>query len=172
MISVDCKKKELVGDYANGGAEWEPEGSPTRVGTHDFPDPEAGKAIPYGVLDTGWPRSHGGGNGWAGPLFAGHVATLKMCTGAAGRDDRQEIICSTNRDTVARWPERSPSGSTTKRTTRCAPSRPAGSPSLRPFVSLSSEKSVIGGLARNWPQKWPSSKLTSRIDRKCWPSPS
>jgi hypothetical protein len=53
VISVDCKKKELVGNYANGGREWEPEGSPTRVGTHDFPDPEMGKAIPYGVLDVG-----------------------------------------------------------------------------------------------------------------------
>jgi len=58
VISVDCKKKELVGDYANGGAEWQPEGEPTRVGTHDFPDPAVPKAIPYGVLDLaaneGW----------------------------------------------------------------------------------------------------------------------
>ncbi len=58
VISVDAKKKELVGDYANGGAEWEPAGEPTRVGTHDFPDPEVGKAIPYGVYDLaaneGW----------------------------------------------------------------------------------------------------------------------
>ncbi len=58
VISVDCKKKELVGDYANGGAEWEPQGEPTRVGTHDFPDPAVPKAIPYGVLDLaaneGW----------------------------------------------------------------------------------------------------------------------
>ena len=58
VVSIDCKKKELVGDYANGGAEWEPEGSPTRVGTHDFPDPEVPKAIPYGVYDLasneGW----------------------------------------------------------------------------------------------------------------------
>ncbi len=53
VISVDCKKKELVGDYANGGTEWEPQGKPTRVGVHDFPDPEMGKAIPYGVLDVG-----------------------------------------------------------------------------------------------------------------------
>jgi hypothetical protein len=53
VISVDCKKKELVGNYANGGAEWEPEGQPVRVGTHDFPDPEVPKAIPYGVLDVG-----------------------------------------------------------------------------------------------------------------------
>lgn len=58
VISVDAKKKELVGDYANAGAEWEPEGSPTRVGVHDFPDPEVPKAIPYGVYDIaaneGW----------------------------------------------------------------------------------------------------------------------
>ena len=58
VVSVDSKKKELVGDYANGGREWEPEGTPTRVGTHDFPDPEVGKAIPYGVYDLaaneGW----------------------------------------------------------------------------------------------------------------------
>jgi hypothetical protein len=53
VISVDAKKKENVGDYANGGSEWEPEGEPTRVGTHDFPDPEVGKAIPYGVYDIG-----------------------------------------------------------------------------------------------------------------------
>jgi hypothetical protein len=53
VISVDCKKKELVGNYANGGAEWEPEGAPTRVGTHDFPDPDVPKAIPYGVYDIG-----------------------------------------------------------------------------------------------------------------------
>ena len=53
MISIDCKKKELVGGYANDGAEWEPAGNPTRVGAHDFPDPEMPKAIPYGVYDIG-----------------------------------------------------------------------------------------------------------------------
>ena len=58
VISVDTKKKELVGDYANGGREWQPEGEPVRVGVHDFPDPEMGKAVPYGVYDLanneGW----------------------------------------------------------------------------------------------------------------------
>jgi hypothetical protein len=58
VISVDCKKHENIGDYANVGAEWEPEGNPTRVGVHDFPDPEIGKALPYGVFDLhaneGW----------------------------------------------------------------------------------------------------------------------
>ena len=44
---------ENIGDYANVGAEWEPGGQPTEVGVHDFPDPEMGKAIPYGVLDVG-----------------------------------------------------------------------------------------------------------------------
>ena len=59
VISVDTKKKELVGGpYKNGGREWEPVGSPTEVDVHDFPDPLLGKAIPYGVYDpaqnAGW----------------------------------------------------------------------------------------------------------------------
>ena len=58
VISVDTKKKELVGNYANGGAEWEPAGDPRRVNVHDFPDKELGKAVPYGIYDvtanTGW----------------------------------------------------------------------------------------------------------------------
>ena len=53
VISVDTKKKELVGDYANGGKEWQPAGTPTRVDVHDFPDPEMPKAVPYGVYDIG-----------------------------------------------------------------------------------------------------------------------
>jgi hypothetical protein len=58
VISVDTKKKELVGDYKNGGKEWHPEGMPEQVQMHDFPDPRVGKAIPYGVYDInsneGW----------------------------------------------------------------------------------------------------------------------
>ena len=58
MISVDTKKKELVGDFKNAGREWRPEGMPERVRVHDFLIPEEGKAIPYGVYDltrnTGW----------------------------------------------------------------------------------------------------------------------
>ena len=54
VISVDCKKKELVnGTKANAGREWQPQGRPTRVDVHDFPDPEVPKAIPYGVFDVG-----------------------------------------------------------------------------------------------------------------------
>jgi transposase len=58
VVSVDTKKKELVGDYKNNGQEWMPQGSPERVQVHDFPDPKVGKAIPYGIYDvaanTGW----------------------------------------------------------------------------------------------------------------------
>jgi hypothetical protein len=58
VISVDTKKKQLVGNYANDGAEWEPVGDPRRVNVHDFADKELGKAVPYGVYDvtanTGW----------------------------------------------------------------------------------------------------------------------
>jgi transposase len=58
VISVDTKKKELVGQYQNGGAEWRPAGQPEQVKVHDFIDPVLGKANPYGVYDlaadTGW----------------------------------------------------------------------------------------------------------------------
>ena len=50
-ISVDTKKKELVGDFKNAGRELRPKGSPTRVRTHDFKDKELGKVAPYGVYD-------------------------------------------------------------------------------------------------------------------------
>lgn len=52
VISVDAKKKELIGEYANRGRAWRPGGDPRRVGVHDFPG-EAGKAVPYGVYDLG-----------------------------------------------------------------------------------------------------------------------
>ncbi|MFI8308982.1 ISAzo13 family transposase [Streptomyces sp. NPDC085927] len=58
VISVDTKKKELVGAFKNRGREWEPKGRPVAVDTHDFPDRELGKAVPYGIYDiaadTGW----------------------------------------------------------------------------------------------------------------------
>ena len=58
VVSVDTKKKELVGPYRNGGREWRPQGRPEEVKVHDFIDRELGKAIPYGVYDltanAGW----------------------------------------------------------------------------------------------------------------------
>ena len=51
VISVDTKKKELVGDFRNAGREWRPQGQPLEVRVHDFLDKELGKAIPYGVYD-------------------------------------------------------------------------------------------------------------------------
>jgi len=53
VISIDTKKKEKIGLYARKGAEWRPKGDPRRVRDHDFPDPQGGKAIPYGVYDVG-----------------------------------------------------------------------------------------------------------------------
>ena len=51
VISVDTKKKELVGRFAQAGREWQPEGEPVEVSTYDFPSQTDGKAIPYGVYD-------------------------------------------------------------------------------------------------------------------------
>jgi transposase len=52
-ISVDTKKKELVGDFKNNGREWRPQGQPEPVRVHDFLIPELGRAVPYGVYDIG-----------------------------------------------------------------------------------------------------------------------
>ena len=58
VVSVDAKKKELVGKYKNNGKEWRRKGQPEAVNVHDFPDKVLGKAIPYGIYDltndTGW----------------------------------------------------------------------------------------------------------------------
>jgi hypothetical protein len=58
VVSMDTKKKELVGNYRNAGAEWEPAGEPRRVKAKDFPDKKLGKVAPYGVYDLtaneGW----------------------------------------------------------------------------------------------------------------------
>ncbi len=53
MLSVDTKKKELVGNFKNAGQEWRPRGEPARVRVHDFLEPELGRAIPYGIYDIG-----------------------------------------------------------------------------------------------------------------------
>ena len=92
VISVDTKKKEVVGNLANKGREWQPNGDPVRVDVHDFPDPTVGKAIPYGVYDLGadrvgsgsattttpprsrWRRSAAGGRWWAPGVPAGQPA--------------------------------------------------------------------------------------------------
>jgi hypothetical protein len=58
VISVDAKKKELVGEFKNAGQEWRPKGTPELVRVHDFPDKRLGKALPYGIYDLanneGW----------------------------------------------------------------------------------------------------------------------
>jgi hypothetical protein len=58
VISVDTKKKELVGDFKNGGREWRPQGKPEEVRVHDFLIKELGRAVPYGIYDladnAGW----------------------------------------------------------------------------------------------------------------------
>ena len=61
VISVDTKKKELVGDFKNAGREWRPTGEPELVRVHDFKDKQLGEAIPHGIYDLrtdeGWSRS-------------------------------------------------------------------------------------------------------------------
>jgi len=97
VISVDAKKKELVGEYSNAGKEYHPKGSPTRTKVHDFIDPEMGKAIPYGVYDLGADEgwvSVGGDADTAG--FA--VATISRWWAQMGRlrypDATRLLVCA------------------------------------------------------------------------------
>jgi len=84
VVSVDAKKKELVGAFKNGGREYAPAGTPERVSVHDFPDKELGKAIPYGIYDvsanTGWVSV---GTDHDTSAFA--VATLRTWWDSVGR---------------------------------------------------------------------------------------
>jgi hypothetical protein len=97
VISVDTKKKELVGNYKNGGREWQPKGEPVEVDVHDFPDPAVGKAIPYGVYDVG------ANTGWVSvgkdhDTAAFAVATLRSWWGQVGQpaypNTRRLLICA------------------------------------------------------------------------------
>ncbi|MQS16083.1 ISAzo13 family transposase [Streptomyces kaniharaensis] len=84
VISVDTKKKEVLGDYAVGGREWHRAGEPVRVRAHDFPEKDAQKAVPYGIYDlaadAGWVSV---GCDWDTAAFA--VATLRRWWEAEGR---------------------------------------------------------------------------------------
>jgi transposase len=84
VISVDTKKKELIGDFKNEGREWQPKGEPEKVRTHDFIDETLGKAIPYGVYDIakndGWVSV---GTDHDTPEFA--VATIRRWWHQMGR---------------------------------------------------------------------------------------
>lgn len=85
VISVDTKKKELVGDFKNNGQEWRPKGQPEEVRVHDFIIPELGKANPYGVYDL----VHN--NGWVSvgtdhDTSAFAVATIRRWWESMGRE--------------------------------------------------------------------------------------
>jgi hypothetical protein len=86
VISVDTKKKELVGEFKNAGREWRPEGEPAATRTHDFPQDSVGKAVPYGIYDltgnTGWVSV---GTDHDTATFA--VESIRRWWNAAGRSD-------------------------------------------------------------------------------------
>ena len=74
MISVDTKKKELVGNYKNWGREYTKKGKPVEVNLHDFPDEKEGKVVPYGVYDLGQNK------GWVGVGITSDTAEFAVNT--------------------------------------------------------------------------------------------
>jgi len=74
VISVDCKKKELTGEYKNNGREWTPTGEPTEVNVYDFVDKTNGKVAPYGVYEVGNNR------GWVSAGISSDTAAFAVST--------------------------------------------------------------------------------------------
>lgn len=94
VLSVDTKKKELVGNDKNAGQTWEPQGKPVKVNDHDFPDKDLGKAAPYGVYDIqkneGWVNV---GTDHDTAAFA--VKSIRRCWNMRGQEiypDCKEIV--------------------------------------------------------------------------------
>jgi Rhodopirellula transposase DDE domain len=85
VISVDTKKKELIGNYKNGGTDYRPKGDPQRVNVHDFEDKTLGKIVPYGVYDvsanTGWVNV-----GITSDTAEFAVASIRRWLGGMGRE--------------------------------------------------------------------------------------
>ena len=111
VISVDAKKKELVGGtpgYKNNGRDWQPNGEPVKVGVHDFPDPAIPKAVPYGIYvstNTGWVSV-----GSDGDTAAFAVATLRRRWTQVGQVAYPNWPWPTSRCVTATlWPTPSPS---------------------------------------------------------------
>ena len=97
VISVDAKKKELIGRFKNGGREWNPAGQPEEVNVHDFADPKLGKAIPYGVYDvgrnTGW-VSVGQDHDTASFAVASILRWWEMAAAPGYPEARHLLICA------------------------------------------------------------------------------
>jgi transposase len=97
VVSVDAKKKELVGEFKNGGREYQPAKTPEAVNVHDFPDKHLGKAVPYGIYDlsanAGWVSV---GTDHDTSAFA--VATLRRWWDSVGRarypDADRLLVCA------------------------------------------------------------------------------
>ena len=97
VISVDTKKKELVGQFKNGGREWQPKGEPEEVEIHDFATPESPKVIPYGIYDIG--KNMGWVNvGWDHDTASFAVASIRRWWLSMGRevypDAERLLICA------------------------------------------------------------------------------
>jgi Rhodopirellula transposase DDE domain/WD domain, G-beta repeat len=110
VVSVDTKKKELVGNYKNGGTDYRRKGDPLRVNVHDFEDKTLGKVAPYGVYDVT------ANEGWvsvgitADPLN-GHKGTVRS---AAFSADGKHIVTASDDHTARLWASRPASGSASR----------------------------------------------------------
>jgi hypothetical protein len=112
VISVDTKKKELIGNFKNGGTDYRPKGDPRRVNVHDFEDKKLGKVVPYGVYDvtanagfvpsSPCSRSAAGANAWDDGAIRMRGNSPSWPTAAA----RTARVCGYGSSNCKSWPTR------------------------------------------------------------------
>ncbi len=142
VVSVNTKKKELVGEFHNGGREYQPQGSPVRVNVHDFPDKELGKAIPYGIYDVA------ANTGW---VSVGELE-MTLSTSAVAVCCSSASLVSLNRRTfsiaIAAWSARLPRSCTSLGGKSCgAVNSPRSTPRASPRRSMGTARHARGGPA-------------------------
>ena len=137
VVSVDAKKKELVGQFTNGGRDYRPAGPPVPANVHDFLDPTLGKAIPYGVYDLG------ANSGWVSvgcdhDTAAFAVATLRNWwdhEGAAAYPHADRLLTTADGGSNgtrlrgpgrANWPPSPPPPASTSPSATCRPAPASG----------------------------------------------
>ncbi len=160
MISVDTKKKELVGadpGYKNNGRDYQPKGRPIRVGVHDVPDPQMPKAVPYGIYDlaanTGWVSVGCDGDTVAGGRGAAVRAPLRQA-GALSRRDMRARTRMAGVGTISAL--LTASAALTERGSpvldRSPPAKPRGAGLTSPWMHRQPDKVVRAGPTSAWVQ--------------------
>lgn len=175
VVSVDTKKKELIGNYTAAGREWEPVGQPVRVNVHDFPNPVLGKVAPYGIYDittnTGWVNV--GTDADTGQFAVESIRRWWNDIGAAGYPHARRLLITadsggSNGSRLRLWKtEMPPPPSRPAWRSRCVTCHRAPRNGTRSSTGCSPRSAATGADAR-----WSPTKSSSRPSRPPPPAPA